>query len=438
MRGLRRSPGFTALGIITLALGVGAATAVFALAQSVLWQPLPFVHAEQLVVIYASAQRAGAMSEEEQKALEERHPGMTGLAFFRYPESASLASPAGADRVLGCAVSANLFDVMGVRAALGRTFLPGEDAGAAPRVAVISHDLWMREFGGDRGVVGRTVALNGARLTVVGVLPESARPQFPSNAAVYVPLSGAGAAGDRGVVVVGRLRQGVSAAQVEQALGAVSADLARRSPGSEKGWTFAVHPQLEYATGYVSFQLEMLLGAGVLLWLIAVTNLGSLFLGRSFARRQETGIRAALGAAGRHLLRQPALEAVAVALAGGSAGLAVAAAGVQCLRVLAPTLGDGIPRADEVALHPASFEFAVIAIVMAALVMAICACAGALRLPQVMQAGHTLGAGLRPRRALIAAQVAMATVLLTTAGLFLGSMLLLRRAPLGFNPDHLL
>src|SRR6185312_10300622 len=133
LRGLRRSPGFTALGMITLALGVGAATAVFALAQSVLWQPLPFAHAEQLVVIYASARRAGAMSEEEQKALEERHPGMTGLAFFRYPESASLASPAGADRVLGCTVSANLFDVMEVRAALGRTFLPGEDAGAAPR-----------------------------------------------------------------------------------------------------------------------------------------------------------------------------------------------------------------------------------------------------------------------------------------------------------------
>jgi predicted permease len=438
LRALRRAPGFTALAIVTLALGVGAATAVFALAQSVLWQPLPFPHAEQLVVIYASAHGAGALSGEEQRALEERHPGMSGLAFFRYAESASLAGRDGAERVLSGAVSGNFFDVMGVRAAVGRGFLPGEDEAGAEGVAVISHELWEREFGADPAAVGRRVTLNGASLTIVGVLPASARFQFPWNVAVYVPLSRAGPGNGRGVMGVGRLAPGVSAAQAEQALGAVSAELARRLPGAEKGWTFAVHPQLEYATSYVSFQLEMLLGAGGLLWLIAVTNLGSRFLGRSFARRQETGMRAALGAARGHLLRQPALEALAEALAGGGAGWAMAAAGVRFLRLLAPTVGDGIPRADEVALHPASFAFAAAAVAAAALVMALCACAGAWRPPRALQAGHTIAAGLRPRRALIAAQVAMATVLLTAAGLFLGSMLLLRRTPLGFNPDHLL
>ena len=447
VRRLRREPGFTAAAVLTLAIGIGGNAAVFSLVNGVLLRPLPYPDADRIVTI-AHRSRGGDVPERLPNAsathvVYEESRSFEAMALYM-PEEANLTGDGVAPvRLAVVDATRSLFDVLRVPPALGRTFTAEEDAPGGPRAAILSHALWRQQFGGDSGIVGRTIVLDGVARTVVGVMP--ARFAFPTrDTQLWRPmrvdradLSGFNTPG------IGRLKPGVTPEAAERELTALLprvvevVDFLPAAVLASSGLRPDVHPYEEDVVGDTDTALWVLWAMIALVLLIACVNVAGLLLVRAEARRREVAMRIALGAGRGHLVAQSLAESAVLLALGTACGLALAWA---ALRALPGVAADVLPRLDEVRLDAAAL--AVTALVAGAAAVAF-GVLPALRqsgtMPSaVLQGGvrATDGRGtVRLRHLLVVAQVAMAAVLLVGSGLMLRSVAKLRAVDPGFAPS---
>lgn len=422
MRGLVRHRGFSLTVVLTLALGVAAAVALYSVARAVLLEPLPYRDSGRLVAAFCAEEGSprGPMSPADFADLA-AVPGFAQVA-AAHPWSATLTGLDVPERIPGLKASPDLFALLGVDAAVGRTFLPEEGTPGRDRVVVLSWDLWQGRFGGDRSWVGRSLTLDGEPYEVVGVMPRDFGfpPFWASDAALWVPLAlDAETAANRNARFLrafARLAPGSDLAVARQQADAVAARLAAEHPRDGEPLAFGVEPLLEPVVGDARPALLALLAGGGLLYLIAATNVVGLFVARRIERQAEMALRAALGAGRRQLLRPWLLEALLLGAAGALLGAVGAAWGVRALVALAP--GD-LPRRTEIAVHPGAVAIAVALALLPVLAAAVVAGLTARRrsAPRVDEARSLGGGRARLRSGLVAGQVALASALLLGAGL---------------------
>jgi putative ABC transport system permease protein len=458
LRGLRRAPGFTLVAALTLALGIGATTAIFSVVNAVILRPLPYPAADRVVMVW--------MDNRSQNIHEDIHsyPNFADLraqsrAFGRLaayrPSGYNLtggcvegATGGGAcepQRVTAVLSTADLFDVLGVAPLLGRHYVADEETEGKDAVAVISHRLWTTQFGGAPGVVGRTVRLNGRERTVIGVMPKGFA--FPSaDTDVWVPLAAPAQAraarGSYWLYIVGRLAPGATLDRARSDLGTIWTRLVREYPASFQDYGLNLVPLPEQIVGKsLRTALWVMLGAVGAVLLIGCANVANLLLSRAAARSREVSVRLALGAGRRRLVRQLLTESVALAALGGVLGVALASAGLRVLTRLAPA---DIPRLDEVRVDGPVLGVALAVVVGVGLLFGLAPALQSSRpdLAGTLREGGRGGTGgrrgNRTRHLLVGAQVALVLVLLSAAGLLTRSFVELQRVSLGFRPDHLL
>jgi predicted permease len=445
VRAMLGRPGFTAVAVITMALGIGATSAIFTVVNAVVLRPLPFADPERIVLLsennfskgwseFAVAPanyldwRDQNKSSAEISALEGRSFNLTGRG---EPE-----------RIAGASVSANLFRLLGVNPTIGRDFLPEEDTPEGSKVAVISHGLWQRSFSGIENLAGQTINLNGSTYSVVGVMP--ANFQFPNRTDVWVPIAlSAAARGIRGAHYIGaiaRLRDGVTLTQARSDMDSLAALLAEQYPDTNKNWGVNVTPLLDATVGRIRPMLFVLLGAVFLVLLIAAANVANLMLGRAAGRAKEISIRAALGASRQRLIGQLLTESISLAVIGGALGLLLAVLGVKALVAINP---DQIPRAASIGIDRWVLGFTLGVSVLTGVLFGIAPALWASR-PNLndwlKQAGRTSGAG--PRQSLggllVLSEIALTVPLMIGAGLLLRSFTRLQQVDPGFNAHNVL
>lgn len=441
---LARSPGFTAVAVITLALGIGANAAIFSVVDGVLLRPLPYPAPGRLVMMYESSQQFQQMSVAYLNFKDWQRDSRSFSAMAVFHQDDFLQTGQGdAIRVDGKRVSAQFFSVLGVNPALGRTFLPQDDvAGAAP-VVVIGASFWKRQFGGAADVLGRSLTLDGRVWTIVGILPAGF--QFGPAADIYEPIGQwvTPEMTDRtvhpGLRVVARLAPGVSLAAAQQEMSAIASQLAALYPNADQGHGVTVVSLAADMVAGVRRTLLVLLGAVGFVLLIACGNVANLLLARSAARQKEFAIRGALGAGRQRLVRQLLTEGILLALVGGALGLIVAVWGTQAALAAVP---GGLPRMNSVHLDGRVMAFLFLISMIAGIVFAL---APALRstdagLNETLKEGSRSVAQGRSwlQRWLIAGEVAMSLVLLVGAGLLLRTLGHLWAVNPGFDPTNIL
>jgi putative ABC transport system permease protein len=457
LRMLRNSPGFTAVAVVTLALGIGANTAIFSVVRAVLLPPLPFANPGRLVQIQLRDRKTGELANwvtyRDLADWRAQNRGFESIAAQRFA-LLNFTANGRPDALYGASVSADLLPLLGVPPRLGRYFLPAEDLPGHDQAIVLSYDLWRHRFGGDPAIVGRTIRQTGQSMrdyTVVGVMPRGFNFPFNRPTAVNLPTHQVPYWIPIGVdplrqirdgqrcLVVGRLKPGVSLAQAQSDLDAVAARIERESPETNTGVGVRVLPLAHYVMGRARPAMLIMLGAVGLLALIACANIANLLLARALNRRRETGIRLALGA-DRRLLRQWITESLLLAVAGGSVGLSLAAVSLRFLIRLAP---QDIPRLAETRLDGAVLAFTVGLSLLAGLLFGVFpAWLAADTDPQeaLAEGGARSTAALghsRARDLLIVGEVALSVLLTIGAGLLVKSFMGLLRMDLGFRPNRL-
>ena len=441
LRGLARAPGFTAVALLTLAIGIGANSAIFGVVRSVLLRPLPYPGADRLVQLW-SDHRAKGRAEPEwltpPQFLDWQAGNRTFAAMAGYQRWAPDLTGSGEPESLnGYAVSWNFLDVLGVNVARGRGFQAGDDDAGAERVVILSDQLWRRRFAADTAVLGRVIQLNSEPWTVIGVLPPSFRSPVPSD--VWRPTRRPATSGcGRGCVVVraiGRLKPGVTVAEAKADLDAIQRRLGQEYPETDArvgAWPIALHEQL---TGPARPGLLALSGALLFVLLIGCVNLANLLLLRGASRAREMSVRAALGAGRGRLLRQLLTESLVLAAAGGAAGLALGWWGTGLLRAVVPPT---IRAVQEIRLDGGAIAFTAGLTLAAGLLFGLVPALHAAR-PDLMTALRTGREGGRRghllRDGLVVAELALAVVLLVGAGLLGRSFLAMQRVDLGYRTD---
>ncbi|HEY9227497.1 MAG TPA: ABC transporter permease, partial [Gemmatimonadaceae bacterium] len=324
LRTLSRAPALTAVAVLTLALGIGANSAVFSLVNAVLIRPLPFVDPDRLVVLFEMRDGYGRanLSAHEYVAMREQSRSFVGLAMFNY-RGATMTGRGDPVTLRVETVTANFFDVLGHRPIIGRTFRPGEDQPGAARVVVLGHAVWLTRFGGDSSIVGKSVTLDDAPYQVVGVMDARGDMSFD----LWIPLDLAAEVrkvGNHSNNALGRLRPGVSIEMARQDLAGVARRLADEMPRDNTGHSVGATFLFDEMTGDVRRPLGLAFGATAFVLLIACANVGHLLLTRAAARQKELAIRTALGAGRSRIIRQLLTEALLLSAAGGVLGLIVA------------------------------------------------------------------------------------------------------------------
>jgi predicted permease len=440
-RQLRRSPAFTAIAILTLALGVGANTAIFSVVRGVLLRELPYTEADRLLRLFSTMNgRQTSVSPADFTDWRRDSKTFSALA-ASYESTVNLTGSGAAERFTQARVTANLFGVLGVRPVLGRTFVAGEDAEDAPRVVVLSDGLWRSRFGADPDIVGRSLTLDGFPTVVIGVAPASMRYPVPVDMWLTTRFAQSDLAessrGARWIDVIGRLAPGASAEQAKGELATIARRLELHDPKHNTDVGTRVVPLQEQMVGTVRTPLIVVLAAVGLVMLIACANVASLLLGRTAARDGELAVRTALGAGRGRLVRQLLTESVCLALIGGAAGLALALWGTRLLVSLAPA---DIPRLYDVRIDGPVLLFTLGVTVVAALVFgsipALHASGAQLasRLRDGNRGSRTRPGSARARGALVIGEMALAIMLLAGAGLLLRSLSRLRDVNPGFEP----
>ena len=437
VRVLLRQPAFATIAILTLALGIGANTAVFSLVDGILFAPLPYAAPEQLVSVKASYPNGAfaAMREEI---------GSLDVAAFAEGKSLTLSGAAEPIRVAGTRVSAELLSILGVQPALGRWFRPGEDVVPHDGVVVLSHDLWVKRFRSDPAIVGRFVQLDGAQREVVGVMPASF--QFPSSRTdVWIPLGLDSRntktywAGDF-MPIVGRLHAGTTLAQATADLRLFQSRIGPRFPWrmpADWNTQIVVTPLSDAIVGGLKTRLGILYGAVALVLVIACANVANLSLSRAAARQHEIGVRTAIGASPRRIARQLLTESIVLAGLGGIAGVFVAALTLSFLKIVLPP---DTPRLFETHVSVRAVLYTGIISILTGCAFGLAPAGTALRfrLRSVLDSGgRTGGSALTTpvRSALAVAQVACAMLLVIAAGLLIRSLWSLWRVDPGFRPE---
>ena len=450
LRMLRKNPGFAAVAILTLALGIGANTAIFSVVNAVLLESLPYKDASKLVFVWSTFISQGVgnsgSSAPDFRAWQAQNHSFNGMAASSnatFNVSVQNQEPA---RLAGADITAGLFPLLGVQPILGRTFLPEDEKWGQHRVVLLSYGLWQDKFGGDPKVVNRSLRLNGQEYTVVGVMPRG-MPFFrdlpPAN--LFVPLSYApkdemNTRGNHYLNVVARMKPGVTVAQAQAEMTGIAAQLENEFP-INKGLGTKVVPMREQLVGDARAALLVLLGAVGFVLLIACVNVANLMLARATDREQEFAVRSALGATRLHLLAQLLAECIPMALLGGSGGVLLAIWGIHALQPLIPS---NLPRFNAIAVNGGVLLFTLVISLVTAVFFALAPTLLAAK-TDVQETLRESGRGgsdgrgrNRLRSVLVVSEVALALLLLVGASLLIRTFGALRHADAGFSPDHVL
>lgn len=439
-RSLLRAPGFTFVAVFTLAIGIGANSAIFSVVNGVVLRPLPYPDAERLIEVLALDRRGGEARASTLDFLDVRAQAGALESLAAYTGRGFTFADGEPELVLGQTVSPDLFRTLRARPALGRVFRPEESEDGRDRVLILGHGLWQRRFGGDPHVVGRKTLVNGRPYEIVGVMPEGFTFPHPRYEC-YSPLilKGNEEFVNRNIHilrVVGRLRQGADLHQVRAELRTIGDRLARQYPDTNEEMSFDAASLHESVVGPIKPALLLLLASVGLVLLIACANVTNLLLARSMARRRELAIRSALGAARWRLVRQVLAETLLLYAAGGAVGLLLAAWGMDALLAFAPA---DIPRVHEVAMDGRVLGFT------AAISLATAVLFGVFPALQISRSSHVealkdggrtvSGGRQRLRTALVIAEVALSVVLLAGAALTVRSLGRLMSVNPGFSPQ---
>jgi predicted permease len=442
LRKLRLSPGFALTAILTLALGVGATTAVFSVIDAVLLRPLPFPGPQQIIVPESRSrsgytQPASLPGYRDERAQQHTFTALAGYNDF---SDVNLESPHGPVALHATKGTDNFFDVFGVRPILGRTFLPGEDQPGRDDVVVLSHEVWQRDFAGDPKVIGKVARLDGHPYTIIGVMPADFRYPLGRRNAVYTPLHANPAwvtnRGSHWLRTIGRMKPGVNQQQAQADLQQVFANMGRAYPDTDAGRTVVLHSLDATLSEGVASPLTVMGAAVLAVLMLCCVNIAGLLLARGVGREREMAVRAAVGAGRGVILRQVLTESLVLAAFGCGVGIVLAKlilAGMSAFMV------EALQRGGEVHLN---LRALVVAIVLATVASVLAGVLPALRMAridpsQALRSGGAAGttrAHHRLRSAFIATQVTLALVLLFTSGLLVRSILEQRHTDLGFEP----
>jgi len=443
----RQNWSFTTAALLTLALGIGAVTAIFTLVHAVLLAPLPFHEPDRVVRVWDTNPSLGieefSTSTPNFHSWQQSAHGFSHLVSLRNANS-NLTGGGEPERVTGFEVSAPFWETIGIPLVAGRPFTAADYARGHAPVAIIGEGLWKRRFGGERSVLGRAIDVNLVPHVIVGIAPQDVG--FATNADLWVPMGydpqGADEnRGDRQIAVLGRLAPGITLQQAQEDLQRVASQLEREFPEANKGWTVRVIPIRDWiVNAEVSQRLRILLAAVALLLLVAATNVANLQIARSGGRQREISVRLAMGASRTRLIRQMLTENLLLAGAGGILGLGLAWAAVRGAAAFLPA---SIPRLADLSLNLPVLLVAALCIGATALLAGLLPATMALRSSvheTLQQAGRATTGGRNPaRQALVAVQLALATTLVVCAALLTQSLVRLQDVDLGFaDPDHLL
>lgn len=458
-RMLSKSPAFTAVAVLTLALGMGANTAIFSAVYGIVLKPLPYPHASQLVHIMAEKTSGDAgsqlgllmpVSSGAAQDVENECPAFEAFARYDAGQSFTLTGGSAPEQLTATAVDGNFFSFVGVPPLWGRVILPGDTTAGSSDVVVLSYDVWNARLGGDAHWIGRKITLNGKRYTVIGVMPPKFAMEINPRDGIWIPrVPPAGEATSRDAIFVGllaRTRRGTSLATAEKQLETLSERLAAVYPKTDAGWTLRARGIEEDIDSNINEGLFLLLGASGLVLLIACVNVSGLLLARGWDRQKEVAIRTALGATRRRVVRQFLSESVLLALWGGALGLVFAPWVMDGLGVLAQPYTSA-SRLQEMTLNPVVLWFTLGVTLLAGILLGLA--------PALQVSAHGIGAALkeslsgtvggfsarRPRKLrgmLVVVEVALAVTLVIGATLVTRSFVKAAGVNLGFRTDHVL
>ena len=464
LRGLRKSPSFAIAAVLSLAIGIGATAAVFSIANALLIRPLPYKDPDRLVILWNTSPGLGITQDWFSTAqyfdIKNGHHGLEQVAIAiggNYNLTGKGGDP---ERVGTIRVSSNLLPLLGMRAELGRLFVPDEDRPGQTPTALLSYGTWSRRYGSDPQILGQKIMLNGLPYEVVGVMPRSfslPREVMPTldgaeQAEVLLPLPmPADAAQNRDhedYNLIGKLRTGVSVQQAQAEMDTITARLRQDHPDvypPNGGLRFSMLPLMEQVVGDVRRTLYLLLGAVGFVLLIACANVANLQLSRTVARQKEIAVRSALGATRRRLARQLLTESAVLALCGGALGLLLAYVSILFIRVLGP---QSVPRLSDISIDTTALLFTFVVSVASAILfgMAPAGRASAVDVQHTLQdtsrtsagMGSLWGHGRGFRHVLVIAELALCTMLLIGSGLLIRSFYRAKDVPPGFNPQNVL
>ncbi len=450
-RQLRKSPAFALTAILTLALGIGATTAIFSVVKAVLLAPLPYRDAGGIVAVWTTNPARGGQplpSTPGDFAIWKQRSGVFQSLAPSYDNEMTLTGQGAPQFLIGYAVSASYLRILGVAPEAGRLYTDQEDRSGGPKVALLSNHLWRTTFQSDPSVVGRNITLDGSSYTVLGVMPRSF--DYPTTVEIWVPAAMAPAAFEdfnhTYVRILGRLKPGVTIAQAQKTLNTLQTQITAAHPATDNGNRVVLVPLREQLDGDIRRPLLIMMGAAGLVLLIACANTAGLALARNGERQKEIAVRLALGATHRRLLRQFATESLLLAAIGGTAGMALAMAGTHFLLLLFPNdvANLNIPKVTQIPMDHGVLLFALAITLLSAFffgTVPVLKAMGTGADEAMKEPGRGSTASRRSahsRSIMVVSEVALALMLLTGAGLVVASFQKVVDADLGFQPDHVL